>query len=113
MRQLILDTSVVAGGFEVRTVRPKNERGTEVQMKDKQSGEPLWLVQLAVLEEANGAESMITVTVAGQQPRVSPGQKVKPVRLRAIPWCPDGKSEVRIAYRAESVQPVSTSSKAA
>jgi hypothetical protein len=53
---------------------------------------------------------VIRVTVAGEQPRVTQGQPVRVDGLEAIAWNNNGRSGV--AYRAESITPVSQQPKA-
>jgi hypothetical protein len=65
---------------------------------DRETGQPLWQVQLMALD-ASGAE-VIAVTVAGD-PRVTVAQPVQVDRLVALPWNQDGRSGV--AYRADAI----------
>ena len=46
---------------------------------------------------------MIRVTVAGDQPKVNPGQSVRIEGLEAIPWNNNGKYGV--AFRAAAIHP--------
>jgi hypothetical protein len=93
----------------VSLVREKIERESGRQVLDKTTQQPLWVVELIARDRAQqeGA-SLISVTVAGERPKIDVGHKVQPVRLRAIPWVSSfgGEARVRIAYRAESIAPV-------
>jgi hypothetical protein len=97
--RLVLDTSRVR-----YTVSKPPDTKTDLdgkQRSDKRTGELLFQVQLVAFDET-GAE-VITVTVAGQLPKVTVGQDVHPVELEAIPWSQEKRSGV--AYRAREVRP--------
>jgi hypothetical protein len=99
------DMEFQAGGpFTARTERDGSQR------RDKETGLPLWSVSLVVWagEEARGSVETILVTVASDNPpQFNQMEFVDVTRLQIIPWVPnDGPKSVRIAYRAESVQPV-------
>jgi len=79
------------------------------QKTDRNTHEPLWVVQVMALDESGG--DMLNVTVAGVPPKVAVGQQVVPVELEAIPWATNGKNGV--AFRAKSLTPAAGSSKAA
>jgi len=93
-----------------RAAEPKVDFETGAQQFDKDTGEQLCLVQL-VLMGAFGAQ-VISVKVAGEPPKLTPGQQVTVTGLQVIPWAKG--DQVRLAFRAESIAPVvSSSSKAA
>lgn len=66
---------------------------------DRETGQPLWQVQLMALD-VSGAE-VIAVTVAGD-PGVTVAQPVQVDGLVASPWNQDGRSGV--AYRADAIR---------
>ncbi|WP_156297542.1 SCO3933 family regulatory protein [Mycobacterium paragordonae] len=66
---------------------------------DRETGQPLWQVQLMALD-GSGAE-IIAVTVAGD-PSVTVAQPVQVEGLVALPWNQDGRSGV--AYRADAIR---------
>lgn len=105
--RLIVDTSRVT--FQVS--KPADEKTDQDgrQKADRRTGELLWTVQVVAFEEA-GAE-VLNVTVAGNQPKLAPGTLVSLVELEAIPWVQDKRNGV--AFRAKSIQPVQSASKAA
>jgi hypothetical protein len=108
--RLLIDTSKVT--FTVsREAQAKMEQGNNpAQRRDRNTGFPLWTVQLVAME-ADGAE-VINVTVAGQEPpKVTAGQLVSPVELQAIPWAQNGKNGT--AFRAMELKPVATGKSAA
>lgn len=108
--RLLIDTSKVT--FTVsREAQAKLEQGANpAQRRDRNTGFPLWTVQLVAME-ADGAE-VINVTVAGQEPpKVSAGQLVTPLELQAIPWAQNGKNGT--AFRAIELKPVATGKSAA
>lgn len=110
--RLIIDTSKVS--FTVsRDAQAKTEHkdGKPAGQKiDRNTGFPLWTVQLVAME-ADGAE-VINVTVAGQEPpKVNAGQLVTPVELQAIPWAQNGKNGT--AFRAIELKPVAAGKSAA
>jgi hypothetical protein len=99
--RLLIDTSKVS--FTVsRDPQAKMEQGNSpAQRRDRNTGFPLWTVQLVAME-ADGAE-VINVTVAGEQPpKVNAGQLVTPVELQAIPWAQNGKNGT--AFRASELK---------
>jgi hypothetical protein len=108
--RLLIDTSKVS--FTVsRDPQAKMEQGNQpAQKRDRNTGFPLWSVQLVAME-ADGAE-VINVTVAGEQPpKVNAGQLVTPVELQAIPWAQNGKNGT--AFRATELKPVAAGKSAA
>jgi hypothetical protein len=111
--RLMIDTSKVT--FTVsRDPQAKTEQAKEgrpgAQRTDRNTGFPLWTVQLVAME-ADGAE-VINVTVAGQEPpKVTAGQLVTPVELQAIPWAQNGKNGT--AFRVIELKPVATGKAAA
>ncbi len=108
--RLLIDTSKVS--FTVsREPQAKLEQGSQpAQKRDRNTGFPLWTVQLVAME-ADGAE-VINVTMAGQEaPKVTAGQLVSPVELQAIPWAQNGKNGT--AFRAIELKPVATGKSAA
>jgi hypothetical protein len=66
---------------------------------DRDTGQPLWQVQVMALD-GSGAE-VIAVTVAGD-PRVTVAQPVQVEDLVASPWNQEGRSGV--AYRANAIR---------
>lgn len=66
---------------------------------DRDTGLPLWQVQLMALDSTGG--DVIAVTVAGD-PNISVGQPVQVEALVALPWSQDGRSG--IAFRAEAIR---------
>ncbi len=99
MRHL-LDTSAVS--FQVtRAAEARKDFGKDVQKVDRETGAPMWVVEVLAQDAERG--EVIRVTVTGDQPKVAPGQAVRFERLEAIPWTNNGKSGV--AYRAASISP--------
>jgi hypothetical protein len=66
---------------------------------DRETGQPLWQVQLMALDASGG--DVIAVTVAGD-PNLMVGQPVQVDGLVALPWSQDGRSG--IASRAEAIR---------
>jgi hypothetical protein len=66
---------------------------------DRETGLPLWQVQLMALDSAGG--DVIAVTVAGD-PNVTVGQPVQVDGLVALPWSQEGRSG--IAFRADAIR---------
>lgn len=66
---------------------------------DRETGQPLWQVQLMALDASGG--DVIAVTVAGD-PNLMVGQPVQVDGLVALPWSQDGRSG--IAFRAEAIR---------
>ena len=100
--RLILDTSQVK--FMVsKEAEPKRDGQTGTHKHDRQTNEPLFVVELVARESGNGAE-VIKVTVAGAPPKVTEDQLVIPRGLQALPWAQNGRNGV--AFRAESIEPV-------
>ncbi|MEZ0357807.1 hypothetical protein [Mycobacterium sp. SA01] len=66
---------------------------------DRETGLPLWQVQVMALDFTGG--DVITVTVAGD-PNVTVGQPVHIEGLVALPWSQDSRSGV--AFRAEAIR---------
>jgi hypothetical protein len=66
---------------------------------DRETGLPLWQVQLMALDASGG--DVIAVTVAGD-PNLTVGQPVQVDGLVALPWSQEGRSG--IAFRADSIR---------
>jgi hypothetical protein len=66
---------------------------------DRETGLPLWQVQLMALDSSGG--DVIAVTVAGD-PNVTVGQPVQVDGLVALPWSQEGRSG--IAFRADAIR---------
>ena len=105
--RLMLETSKAT--FTVsKAAEPKMDQTQGRQRVHRQSGSPEWVVEMFALDPSGG--DVIRVTVAGEQPRVTQGQPVRVDGLEAIAWSNNGRSGV--AYRAESITPVSQQPKA-
>jgi hypothetical protein len=101
MVRLRLDTSEMS--FQVtRAAEARMDFGKDVQKVDRDTGRPQWVVELLAQDPERG--EVIRITVAGDQPKVTPGQPVRIDGLEAIPWSNNGKSGV--AFRAAAVHPV-------
>jgi hypothetical protein len=105
--RLLVDTSQVRFTVSKPPEEKKDMDGR--QRSDKRTGELLFTVQLVAFD-GTGAE-VITVTVAGQPPKVSVGQDVHAVELEAIPWVQEKRSGT--AFRAKDVRPAQPGQKAA
>ena len=66
---------------------------------DRETGLPLWQVQLMALDASGG--DVIAVTVPGD-PNVTVGQPVQVNGLVALPWSQEGRSG--IAFRADVIR---------
>jgi hypothetical protein len=66
---------------------------------DRETGLPLWQIQLMALDSSGG--DVIAVTVAGD-PNVTVGQPVQVDGLVALPWSQDGRSGT--AFRADAIR---------
>ena len=104
--KLRIDKSKVSFTVTKETQNKTDNEGR--QRADRTTGELLFTVQVMALDDTGG--EMLTVTVAGQPPKVSVGQTVDPVELEAIPWAQNGRNGV--AYRAKELKPL-TAAKAA
>jgi len=85
--------------FCTRAPEPRVDRDTGATRTDRETGQPLWQVQLAALDSTGG--EVLAVTVAGQ-PEVAVGAPVTVEGLVAIPWSQGDRSGV--AYRAASLR---------
>ena len=66
---------------------------------DRETGLPLWQVQLMALDASGG--DVFAVTVPGD-PNISVGQPVQVEGLVALPWSQEGRSG--IAFRADAIR---------
>ncbi len=82
-----------------RPAQARTERDTGAPRIDKETGRPLWQVQLAALDETGG--EVLNVTVVGAL-EVTVGAPVAVEGLVAIPWSQGDRSGV--AYRAASIR---------
>jgi hypothetical protein len=85
--------------FCTRGAEARTDRETGAPRLDRESGLPLWQVQVAALDATGG--EVLAVTVAGE-PSVAVGQPVVIDGLYAIPWTQGDRSGV--AYRATSIR---------
>ncbi|MEV4266645.1 hypothetical protein [Kribbella sp. NPDC049584] len=109
--KLTIDTTgktfTVTKGVEEKTEQAQNGRPGRQKM-DRNTGEPLWSVQVMALDETGG--EVISVTLAGNaMPKVNVGSVVVPVELEAMPWATNGRNGV--AYRAKALNAASGSAK--
>lgn len=87
--------------FCTRAPEMRTDRDSGATRIDKETGLPLWQVQLAALDETGG--EVLAVSIAGE-PKVSVGAAVSIDGLVAIPWSQGDRSGV--AYRAASLSAV-------
>jgi len=90
--------------FCTRAPEARTDRDTGVPRMDRETGLPLWQVQLAALDETGG--EVLAVTMAGE-PKVSVGSAISLDSLVAIPWSQGDRSGV--AYRAARISVASGS----
>ena len=82
-----------------RAPEPRIAFDTGQAKTDRETGLPLWQVQLMALDASGG--DVIAVTVAGD-PNVTVGQPVQVEGLVALPWSQEGRSG--IAFRADAIR---------
>ena len=99
--RLLIDIARVT--FTVTKAPAEKRDQNQMQKKDRTTGEPLWTTQVMALDETGG--EMLTITTAGQPPKVNVGQQVTPAELEAIPWATNGRSGT--AYKATSLMTAS------
>lgn len=105
MKRLYLDTSKVT--FMVTSAAKEKGDGSGNQKRTKE-GAPMWTVELLAQQEEGGV--VINVTVAGEQPTVTPTTVVTLEGLEVIPWNQNGRHGN--AFRATAIRP-KTAAKAA
>ena len=82
-----------------RAPEPRIAFDTGQAKTDRETGLPLWQVQLMALDASGG--DVIAVTVAGD-PNVTVGQPVQVDGLVALPWNQESRSG--IAFRADAIR---------
>ena len=82
-----------------RAPEPRIAFDTGQAKTDRETGLPLWQVQLMALDTSGG--DVIAVTVAGD-PNVTVGQPVQVEGLVALTWSQEGRSG--IAFRADAIR---------
>ena len=82
-----------------RAPEPRIAFDTGQAKTDRETGLPLWQVQLMALDTSGG--DVIAVTVAGD-PNVTVGQPVQVDGLVALPWSQEGRSG--IAFRGDAIR---------
>jgi len=87
-----------------RGAEPRVDMASGAVRMDKETGQPLYQVQVAALDSTGG--EVLGVTTVGQ-PSVNVGSPVTVEGLVAIPWTQGDRSGV--AYRATSVKQASPS----
>lgn len=109
--KLMLDTSrfrkvEVAKPFEPRVDQDGNQR------RDKKGGTglPLWACKVAVYTDEDVEVLLVTVAIDTPPPLIQE-QHVTLSGLEAMPWS-TSKGEPRVAFRAESLTPVSSTKSA-
>ncbi|MGL6234936.1 MAG: hypothetical protein ACRC20_06290 [Segniliparus sp.] len=96
--KLRIDTEGV-GFFCTKAPEQRTAHNTGAPRLDRETGLPLWQVQVMALDSSGG--EVVAITVAGQ-PNVVVGSPVKVEGLTALPWSQEGRSGV--AFRAESIR---------
>lgn len=71
------------------------------RQKVDRNGTPMWTTQV-IAQEKESAD-VFTVTVAGEKPNVTVGERITLEDLEAIPWANNGKNGV--AFRAAKLAP--------
>lgn len=99
MRRVPVDTSMFA--FTVtRSAQPKvDDKGQQRYVRG--SNAPMWEVQVLALDTQNEGGETLGITVAGEKPEVTVGQRVSPVGLIAIPWQNNGRGG--LTYKADQL----------
>lgn len=99
---LLLSTEVFT--FTVtKNPEPRREYGKSEQKVERDTGRPVWVLDVLALEPDGG--QVIRVSVAGEQPRVTQGQQVRIEGLEAIPWAQHDKKTSGVSFRAVSIMP--------
>jgi len=96
--QLRIDTTGVQF-LCTRVPEARTDRDSGAPRIDRETGQQLWQVQLAALDETGG--EVLLVSVPGE-PKVAVGSAVAVEKLVAVPWSMGDRSGV--AYRAASVR---------
>ncbi len=88
---------------------PKTDQNGR-QRNEKDTGRPMWVTQVFVLDETGG--EVIQVTTAGETPNVTQGQLVSVVGLEAVPWSMEtnGKARSGVSFRATEIKPATVAS---
>lgn len=81
-----------------RTAQPKMDQHGE-QRVEKETGLPLWSVQVCVTDHTGG--EVVSVTLPGDKPDVTVNELVDLIGLVAIPWSTNGRNGV--AFKATSI----------
>lgn len=92
-----------------RPAEQRTDRETGAPRLDKESGLPLFQVQVAALDSSGG--EVLAVTVPGQPSNITVGGPVVVEGLVAIPWSQGDRSGVAFratAIRAEAARPGKT-----
>ncbi len=87
-----------------RVAEQRTDRDTGAVRNDRETGLPLWQVQVAALDATGG--EVLAVTVAGEPGNLTAGSPVAIEGLVAIPWSQGDRSGV--AYRAASIRALDT-----
>jgi hypothetical protein len=96
--KLRIDTAGVSF-VSTRTPEPRLAFDTGQPKTDRETGLPLWQVQLMALDASGG--DVFAVTVPGD-PHSAVGQPVQVEGLVALPWSQEGRSG--IAFRADAIR---------
>ncbi|MEB0286768.1 hypothetical protein QN345_00100 [Cryobacterium sp. 10I1] len=99
--KLMINTEGVAF-FCTRAPEARTDRESGAARLDRETGLPLWQVQVAALDSTGG--EVLAITVVGQ-PAVAVGSAVAVDNLVAIPWTQGDRSGV--AYRASALRTAS------
>lgn len=102
--RLMIDTSKVSFQVSSNPVAKLDQQGR--QRTEKDTGVPMWSVELVALD-AKGAQ-VLTVTVTNPvMPAVTVGQAVVPLDLEALPWMNkdrDGNPRHGTAFKATELK---------
>lgn len=102
--QLFIDTT----GVEFQVARPfeprLDDQGNPRKDKQRGSGLPLNACQLVAWTE-DGTETILVTVATDNPPKLTQKQVVAVDRLLAIPWVAK-TGQVKVAYRADSVNPI-------
>lgn len=105
LRLLIKET---AYKFQLsRAFEPKVDRETGLIRMDRESGKQLHIGEMVGFGPA-GAEVFVVTIAADSAPKIGLGDPITVTGLVAMPWTTK-EGDLRVAFRAESVAPLSAS----
>lgn len=104
-RITLIGTGKAAARAEYAELSDGSRRRTGEQAKDKDSGAPVWVVDVLVDDDDADRAEVVSVKVASwDEPRTEKWKPVRFVGLVAVPYVDSGSNRSALSFRADGIE---------